>query len=300
MKKAIRLWLLAALVLLACERETNVDIPQTAPRLVVHAQQAQGLHFQVRIERSIGVTETISTQNPDQFVVPGAFVTLRQNEVLFDTLRYNASGKQYSGTRPALQGFRYSMEASAQGFDKAEATSFLPLLVQPASVRYKRRVRTNVNQGDLDEISVTFTDDGSKTDHYLFRIRYAYGNFAYCVLTNDKDVERLVYSEPLYTDECLDGDRLLMKDTYFNGATKTVVFYAESSSMDPVDLQGRRLRPTLELLTINEEFFRYVKSVHKYESALDNPFAEPANVLTNVKNGYGFFTAFALSIDTLR
>jgi hypothetical protein len=64
--------------------------------------------------------------------------------------------------------------------------------------------------------------------------------------------------------------------------------------------QGRRMKPTVELLSINEDYFRYIKSVNSYDNALDNPFAEPVNVFSNIKNGYGFFTTFAIAVDTLR
>lgn len=153
----------------------------------------------------------------------------------------------------------------------------------------------------MDEITVTFNDDGAKTNYYLFRIRRAEGYSVYCVNTNDKDVERLVYSDPFYEEECLNGDRLLVSDKNFNGTTKTFVFYVSHYEMNEgPDQQGQTVKPTLELLHINEDYFRYMKSVNAYDNALDNPFAEPVNVVGNVKNGYGFFTTFAAAVDTLQ
>lgn len=301
MKKTIFFLALITGLLVACERDVDVKLPPHDKKLVVHAQQAQDRFFQIRIGHSLGITEPVNYQNNEQYNVPDAQVLLKQNGAVWDTLHYNTVSRAYEGSKPALLGYRYDVEAAAPGFDKAEGSSAFPPLVRPFRVQLKRNVRVEQDRGPQDEISVTFADDGAATNQYLFRIRRAGGSFADCVFTNDKDVERLVYSEPFYTSECLDGDRLLVSDKNFNGATKTIVFYVNTYEMEAyADQQGNTLRPVLELLHINDDYFRYMKSVNAYDNAQDNPFAEPTNIITNVKNGYGFFTTFAQAADTLQ
>lgn len=289
----------------SCEREANVKIPAHISKLVIQGQQAQNRFFNVRVGRSLSVTEPINNNNQNarqQFDVLNAVVLLRQNNVVVDTLKYNTTDRRYEGrTHRALPGNRYIIEASAAGFEKAEGNSTFPPLVQPLSVTLRRKARVSQSGSELDEITIRFNDDAAKINYYLFRIRRAPGDFAFCVTTNDKDVERLVYSDPFYVDECLDGNRLLVSDRNFNGTTKTIVFYVSNYDMNEMtNQQGRKIKPTLELLHINEDYYRYIKSVNAYDNALDNPFAEPVNVITNIKNGYGFFTTFALAIDTLK
>jgi hypothetical protein len=301
MKKYGIMILLSGLII-ACEREVQVKIPDHEAKLVVHGQQAQDRFFTVRVGRSFGITETISTLNTGQFDVPDAVVLLKQNGIVSDTLKYNTANKRYEGRRQrALLGNSYSIEASANGFGKAEGNSIFPALVQPLGIALKRKARTDQNGDQLDEVTITFKDDGAKVNYYLFRIRRAESPFINCVITNDKDVERLVYSDPFYTEECLDGNRLLVNDKNFNGLTKTIVFYVNTYEMnEATNQQGRKLKPTVELLSINEDYYQYIKSVNSYDNAIDNPFAEPVNVTSNIKNGYGFFTTFALAVDTLR
>lgn len=301
MKKAMLILVPIISLLMACEREADVKIPAHNRKLVIHGQQAQGRFFNIRVGRSLGIGEPVNYQTAKEFDVPNAQVLVKQNDVVIDTLRYNTDSKQYEGSRQPLLGYRYGIEASAPGFDKAEGSSTFPPLVRPQRVQLKRNVRFEQGRGPMDEITVTFADDGPKTNQYLFRIRRADGGFSGCIFTNDKDVERLVYSEPFYTSECLDANRLLVSDVHFNGTVKTIVFYADTYEMNEfIDQQGRTAKPTLELLSINEDYFRYMKSVNAYENASDNPFAEPVNVMTNIKNGYGFFTTYALSVDTLQ
>lgn len=304
MKKIILILVVITSLASSCEREANVKIPAHISKLVIQGQQAQNRFFSVRVGRSLSVTEPISNnQNAQQqFDVPNAVVLLRRDNILLDTLKYNTANRRYEGsTHRALPGNRYVIEASAAGFEKAEGNSTFPPLVQPVSVTLRRKARVNQNGNELDEITIRFNDDAAKINYYLFRIRRAQGEFAYCVTTNDKDVERLVYSDPFYVEECLDGNRLLMNDRNFNGTTKTIVFYVSGYDMNEfTNQQGRKIKPTLEVLHINEDYYRYIKSVNSYDNALDNPFAEPVNVITNIKNGYGFFTTFALAIDTLK
>lgn len=305
MKKIILILVVITALASSCEREATVKIPAHTSKLVIQGQQAQNRFFSVRVGRSLSVTEPINNNNQNarqQFDVPNAVVLLRQDNVLVDTLKYNTANRRYEGsTHRALQGNRYIIEASAAGFEKAEGNSTFPSLVQPVSVTLRRKARLTQSGTELDEITIRFNDDAAKTNYYLFRIRRAEGEFVYCVTTSDKDVERLVYSDPFYVDECLDGNRLLVNDRNFNGTTKTIVFYVSGYDMnESTNQQGRKIRPTLELLHINEDYYRYIKSVNAYDNALDNPFAEPVNVITNIKNGYGFFTTFALAVDTLK
>ncbi len=306
MKKLILILIVTSGMASSCERETTVKIPAHLSKLVIQGQQAQNRFFNVRIGRSLNVTEPITNNNnpnaPQQFDVQNAMVLLRQDTVVVDTLKYIAADRRYEGrTHRALPGNRYIIEASAAGFEKAEGSSTFPPVVRPVSVTLRRKARINQSGTELDEITIRFNDNAGETNYYLFRIRRGHGEFAYCVTTNDKDVERLVYSDPFYVEECLNGNRLLVNDRNFNGSTKTIVFYVSNYEMDEVtNQQGRKIKPTLELLHINQDYFRYIKSVNAYDNAIDNPFAEPVNVITNIKNGYGFFTTFALAVDTLK
>lgn len=288
-------------LLLACEKPVEIAVPPHQSRLVINGQQAQGRLFNVRVGHSIGITEPVSNQNSRMYDVQDAVVILKQNGVVVDTLVYNRTNLRYEGRRHrGVLGSRYSVEATAQGFVMAEGASAFPELVRPETIALRKNARTSSNNEPLDEIKITLNDPPGQTNYYLLRIRDAGGNYAYCVETTDKDVERLVSSDPFATAECLNGSRLMVADRNFSGKTKVLIFYANSNQMEPRVQQGRTIRPTIELLSINEDYFRYMKSINAYDNADDNPFAEPVNVVSNITNGYGFFTTFALAVDTLR
>jgi hypothetical protein len=109
-----------------------------------------------------------------------------------------------------------------------------------------------------------------------------------------------VYDDPLYGDDCILSDRILLSDINFNGSTKTIIFYMESGPLDPQTSPSGIRRATVELLHINNDYFKYIKSLNSYENAVDNPFAEPVNLFSNAKNGYGLFTTYGIAVDSIR
>ena len=92
-----------------------------------------------------------------------------------------------------------------------------------------------------------------------------------------------------------------MSDVNFNGRQKQVRLFVESSLLqDYTAMDGRVHRPYVKVSRITEDYFRYVKSYHTYYNASGNPFAEPVNVFSNIKNGFGNFSAYSSVTDTLR
>jgi Domain of unknown function (DUF4249) len=291
------------LILSSCERETHINIPPQIPKLVAESRQGQNVLPEARISRTRGVTDPLPLNGqPDQYVVKNAIALLYENDVLKDTLKYNNGTERYKATITTIQAGRtYKLVLTAPNFPGAEAISFTPVLVPINNLTFTRNVRVDADGNSQDEVKLSFTDNGATEDYYLLRIMDAYGDWLYCVNTNDKDVEKLVYEDPFYPDDCLQSDRLLLSDKNFNGATKTLIFYADAGSLDQQIISpGTTRKATVELLHINKDYYKYIRSLNSYENAVDNPFAEPVNLYSNVKNGYGLFTTYAMAVDSIR
>jgi len=296
---------ITALLLLvsSCETDIEIDIPPQEPKLVTESLQGQNAYPEARIVHTRGVTDPLPPYgSPDPYVVQNARVLLYENDVLKDSLKYKPTEQKYRAAVATIQaGKTYKLVFSAPNFPTAEALSFTPLFVPLNSLVFTPNARVDADGNSQDEVKINFTDNGSTEDYYLVRILNAYGDYLYCVTTKDKDVERLVYEDPFYPEDCLLSNRLLLSDQNFNGATKTLIFYTESGMLDPQTGQGGGVtRATVALLHINKDYFKYLRSLNTYENVQDNPFAEPVNLYSNVKNGYGFFTTYAMAVDSIR
>lgn len=289
-------------ILSSCERETRLNIPPQPPKLVGESLQGQDVFPEARISRTRGVTEPLPRggQN-DPYIVNNATALLYENDILKDSLKYNATSQTYKAAVAKIEaGKTYKLLISAPNFPAAEAISFTPVLIPINNLAFTRNARVDQGGRSQDEIRISFNDNGSTEDYYLMHFLNAYGSYLYCVNSNDRDVEKLVYEDPFYPDECLQGDRLLLSDVNFNGTLKTVIFYADAGLLDQQNTPSGTRRATVELLHINKDYYKYIQSLNSYENAVDNPFAEPVNLYSNVKNGYGLFTTYAMAVDSIR
>jgi hypothetical protein len=289
-------------VVVSCERETQIDIPRQDPKLVAESRQGQGDRPEARISRTRSTTDPMPPYGAsDPNIVKNAIVLLYENDVFRDTLKYDVAEEKYKApTATVAAGKTYKLVATAPGFPAAEAISITPALVPINSYTLTHDARNDRDGNPQDELKIVFNDNGGTEDFYLVRLKAGYGGYLYCVNTNDKDVEKLVYDDPLYPEECLPSDRLLIADANFNGTTKTLIFFVSAHSLDPQVTSSGTSRATVELLHINKDYYRYIKSLNSYENATDNPFAEPVNLYSNVKNGYGLFTTFARDVRVIQ
>jgi hypothetical protein len=249
--------------------------------------------------------------NLQDYRVTNAFVQLYENNVLKDTLVYIPSSGKYvvkRNTRP-LQGNTYLLKASAPGFTAVEAETITPKPTPIQSISKRMNVKKDAGGNFLDEVKITFTDDASAENYYLFRIRRplfqggTIPNYAGvdCMHSSDRDIEGRNNGDPIEFETCIDRE-FLMRDKNFNGKIKEVILFIQHTDLDPVFIQStnRTYKPIIELHSITADHYKYSKSTGAYRDAEDNPFAEPVLVYGNVKNGYGIFVTYNLIRDTIR
>lgn len=300
-----------ALLFGACERNADIDIPHKNPKLVVHGFLEKNEPIELRIGKSQHIlTPRMMWNDLEKFTVKDATVVVYENNVPLTTLVYDPVTYSYKSPDSARirDGYSYTVKVTAPGFSEAEALSVVPSQSAPAEVDITRDVRINSYGEHMDEVIIKFNDPAGEKNYYLIRVYPTpYGGWesqpVWCVSTTDKDLETIGdHADPLSTDNCYDGGSLLLRDDNFNGNQKLLRFYVNSYNMqeniDPVN--GRTYRPYIKLYRITEDRFRYEKSYGVYYQSSGNPFAEPVNVFSNVKNGYGSFSAYTMAVDTLR
>jgi Domain of unknown function (DUF4249) len=317
MKPLLLIFIVSFFLLAACEKTVKIDIPQKEPRLVINGRLVKNDLFSISVGKSRGVLTPGNNQGSlqEQYTVKTAVPVVYENGVAIDTLIYQPADYSYTTIRnkKVRDGFAYTILVKAPGFNTAEASSLLPSQSVIAELRRIRNSRTSASGEQQDEITIRLNDPAAEKNFYLIQVANTYsfaggGNvvekrYVYCVSTSDKDIELIGdNADPLSTDNCYDGSKLLMRDNNFNGAQKLVkLFVASSELIDYTDPATHRIyRPVVLVSRITEDEFKFIKSFNAYENAGDNPFAEPVNVYSNVKNGYGIFALSTMAADTLR
>jgi len=308
--KRIVLYTLISILAVACEKTVTVNIPKKDPKLVVNGLLVKGETISMHVGKSRGVLDpdNFTTSLIEQYTVKNALVALFENGISIDTLQYRASDYTYYSprNRVARDGATYMIRATAPGFTMAaEAESQVPSQSVIAGIVWNRRVRNDADGYPLDDIIIRLNDPASERNFYLVQVHGAspytqYGFF--CVSSTDKDLEPTAETDPLDPDNCYDANRMLMNDQNFNGGFKQLKLSVSSSILDIQfnPSTGGMSRAYVKVYRITEDQFRFLKSMDTYDAGSENPFAEPTNVFTNVKNGYGIFSIATVAVDSLR
>jgi hypothetical protein len=297
--------LIALVIFSSCEKSVTVDVPEKPSSLVINAILKKDQVIRVIVGKSRYILQ--SGQGLDAYVVKNAVPVIFENNIPIDTLVLASSGYIYTSpkNKTIRAGYTYTIKITAPGFSAAEATTIVPSQSEAPEVTRVKDARVTSDGVHKDEIIVKLNDPAEKNFYLLqfFQAPFQPGDeyTVYCASTTDKDLELVGdNADPLSTDNCYDADNLILRDDNFNGQVKQLRFYIESGILhDGTGVNGQTTKPYVRLSRITEEQFKFIKSFSVYNMAVDNPFAEPVNVFSNVKNGYGIFAAYTSATKDL-
>jgi len=302
MKNLLPIFLiLSALTLSNCTKEIEFDAQDIAPRIVVNSLFTNDSIWSAHISRSVGVLETTSYTTIDNASVN----IFDDNANLVTTLTHQGDGLYTSPTGVSPQPNQsYTLEASASGYESVNATNSIPSAVP---IYQLDTVTSTNNDGEtILEATITFQDPPNVSNYYMLEV------FVTGMYYDEWEQDSIEIREPLQIS-CDDINvetvnrfnfggfentylYLMLKDQNFDGEnyslTFSVINYAELKEMD--------LFGEIRLVNTSEEYFNYLKSFNMYQRTINNPFATPVQVYSNVNNGMGIFAGGTLTSWTVQ
>ena len=302
MKNLLPLLLIfSALTLSNCTKEIEFDAQDIAPRIVVNSLFTNDSIWAAHISRSVGVLETTSYTTIDDANVN----IFDANANLVTTLTHQGNGLYTSPTGLTPQANQsYTIEASASGYESVNASNSIPSAVP--IYQLDTVTSTNSDGETILEATITFQDPPNISNYYMLEV-YVTGTWI-----NEGEQDTIEIREPLQIS-CDDINvetvnrfnfggfentylYLMLKDQNFDGEnyslTFSVINYAE---LKDLDLFGE-----IRLVNTSEEYFNYLKSFNMYQRTINNPFATPVQVYSNVNNGMGIFAGGTLTSWTVQ
>ena len=293
--------ILSALTLSNCTKEIEFDEQDIAPRIVVNSLFTNDSIWSAHISRSVGVLETTSYTTIDNASVN----IFDDNANLVTTLTHQGDGLYTSPTGVSPQPNQsYTIEASASGYESVNATNSIPSAVP--IYQLDTVTSTNSDGETILEATITFQDPPNISNYYMLEV-YVTGTWI-----NEEEQDTIEIREPLQIS-CDDINvetvnrfnfggfentylYLMLKDQNFDGEnyslTFSVINYAE---LKDLDLFGE-----IRLVNTSEEYFNYLKSFNMYQQTINNPFATPVQVYSNINNGMGIFAGGTLTSWTVQ
>jgi hypothetical protein len=277
----------------SCEKEIIIDVPKYDEKLVLNSTAVTGDSIYVKIGKSLGI---LDYKHGQDLSIKNATVLLQANGVTVDTMRYTDFNASYTSKFVSEPGKKYTIKAVANGYGEAEASTDVPAVVPIDSIAVLRNVRVDIDGNPQDEVKIYFQDPATTGDYYIMSL-LSIGMFdtshndkqSTCVNTTDAGVES-IYNENIDQSTCLPSDAIYFRDALFNGQKKEMRIFVPSGFTTYMLSGTDTLYSQVVLSHVTESYFRFSKSYKFATENSGNPFAEPSNVYTNVKNGYGVFS----------
>jgi hypothetical protein len=283
---------LLACILASCEMIVKVDMPEHKPSIVINALIDPSEEFKVHLSRSLGALDNGELTN-----INNAEVNVFENETFIGKLNFVTDGNYSSPTINPKLGKVYKLVVKASPYDEASAVARIPQPVSIDNVVLKDSAFNDPNMGVMSSLSLTINDPAGINNYYMVEVFATDSAFSYLS-------PAYMYSDDPALDEGY-GTALTFSDQHFNGRRYKfdVSFYPPYTDM-PYDDFGNPLPVSnthkgfyiLKFSTISHEYFKYQTSMVRMWNAQGNPFAEPAPVFTNVKQGLGIF-AGKITVD---
>lgn len=284
--------LFATALFTSCEKEITVKVPEYKSSLVLNSSTEVGDTITVSVGKSMSILKYKKGQNLE---VTDAKVVLLKDNVTADTLKYNAAYGVYVSNTVADAGSKYTIKVNAPSYTEATATTAVPSFVPIAKIQRIPKTKVDMDGQQQDEIRITFDDPQAMGDYYIISVEWdgnGSSDSSYnetCINTTDASVES-IYNENIDKNTCLSSKGIFFRDALFNGSRKEIRLFINSHLLEPYVVGGVNNKVRIVLQHVTEDFFKFRKSYLFASENSDNPFSEPTNVYTNVKNGYGLFS----------
>lgn len=294
MKNITYLFTIAALALFLnnCDGDSfsqvvTIDIPEHDPRPVLSLEVEAGQEgiLNALVTNSKGILDPESTYE----LPPDAEVTLYRNGDVFADFIFSEFDQRYlaglSDPFPNQAGDIYLLEAKIPAFDLVQVSQEMPPIPKVENATYEVEGTIDPEGYRVDELIVDILDqEPGKTNYYgldLFQLYYEIDPFSGDTTNIYRSKVSIDTNDPLLSY----GSRysLIFNDEIFSGGEYQARCYTYYSIGEEAGLE-------VHLYQLTEDAFLYARSYEQYQNAIDNPFAEPVTVHSNIPNGYGVFS----------
>jgi len=291
----------------SCEEPVDLDIAILPPKIVVNSNFAPGQPFQVSVTKSKNVLSAAT----EEYVNDAEVRIFSSQGKELDKLQLKHFQHPFYESR-RLQpesGKGYRLEVTVPGYPQLIAEDIVPFPVALETIE----MDTIETFGEIDErvykveINVGFTDPIGAQDYYhlslynqvLDPIEEDGPTSGFDETTSEDDLVPLMPLEndednPAVTFHYEDGG-VLFTDEDFDGQKAGLKFY----SLISLNNEAKMGKVVGVLRTVSKDYYLYHTSLSRQIANKDRPFVEPISVYSNIEEGLGIFSGFALYRDSV-
>lgn len=305
MKVRISILIVALCMLAACQSKVNYKFPDNYKQAIV-------MNSVLTPDEPISVTLSLTMDIANAYdhdmygatlkeptYIDDAFVVVFEDGQVLDTLSFE-DGVYISEKVPQI-GSQYKIEASSAKYGDCSASTYIPALPEISDIHYRNKVSVDDEGEPISKLYMKITDNDPARNYYKIFMGVELDEESYHGYYN------VYFSQTQNTDSVLmqsgslvfDGSCLLISDEYFSGGSYNLEAFC------------RHIRSNTEIciMSISESYYEYLRSkaMQDYDYSTDGFISAynvlnviPANIYSNIENGYGIFAGYSIMNDTLR
>lgn len=294
----------------------EVDLSEYGNQMVVLAPfqpnypSPEQAHFSIQVVKS---NDILNENNVFENITDATVDIFEENE-LISSLSYSGSDLFLTpqGIAPNV-GKSYRIEVNSPIYGKVTANSYVP---NPVNI--KRAFISDENYYDVSEgrekVEITFEveDEVDVENYYYLSVYSSYEDggqeqpyyWTTCFSSNDP-----IFDEDEYDDDFFEGEDgttnyycegfSTFRDLIFEGESKTVKIYIDQYDAfdfiynpDTGEVEKVLKKVQLAFGSMSRDIYNYKRSAKSQYWNVDNPFAEPIRVYSNIEGGIGIFGGF--------
>jgi hypothetical protein len=289
----------------SCRDVLEVPVPYEGPRLSINGflQPDSAIYLLISENRHIlNLTPFRKIEN--------ARVELFEEQKSLGLFKSEGQGWYFNGHKPK-PGKRYAIEVSTEKHGILEAETIIPSKVLISDVEmFEKIVQRDTAKSVFIEVII---DEPEHETNYYEIVMLANNNDK--IYRNDTLIHKQSLYAPVFVEFYgltranqivpVNSPSIMFSDFMLSGKVNLYVPYWQVKDLKRGEFTYMEGKDTYKVLK-NDSLFLYLNHVdenyYRYRKTLDlqtlnkgNPFAEPITVFTNIKNGYGIFAGFNAS-----
>jgi hypothetical protein len=287
---------LAGLMLISsCETVIDMKLPEQPPKIVVNSFFTPDSLIMVHLSKSKFVLS-----NEQLKEIEDAEISLFENGNYIGKFTHINKGFYHlPGFFPKIN-TQYTLNAVSSGIKSVEAKETIPN--KPIINRVE--ISSSYFEGENYKDFIVYIEDNANEENYymieLFgkRFDYIYDTLTYDIIDSIEIVERVYFtSQDLVFEDQGVSPQSVISDKIFNGAIYPVRLSVSAYNFDEYSNMGY-FEITVHLKQISKAYALYMLSYSK--NSYSDPFSQPVQVFSNVKNGFGIFAAYSSTYKTIK
>lgn len=268
-------------MIISCEKELEISLPTTPPKLVVNSKLFQDSTFIVRVFR----TSLINENHNNLWYIDTATVNVYSNNTFIETLKMESRGK-YTGEHRIKPNTYYQLRVEANGFPTASSETETLDKVQIIKIDSLGTFVDAKTQVPIFKFAIHFKDNKDAKDYYMvdFSEYTSVGGETSPIYSKDPAIE--VEDKGFTSDGITSYGSFYFSDEIFNGEEYAFSIYVPQYKV----YEGF----TVNLCHITPEYYKYIQT-YKAQSESDglSMFFQAVQVYSNIENGLGIFGAIS-------